>query len=65
MSQDRKLVTEPVIVAPVEMGTRAPNCCRWHVHHRQRCQTRGITCLQSHIGQAHHEELEKVRCSSR
>lgn len=24
MSQDRKLVTEPVIVAPVETGTRAP-----------------------------------------
>lgn len=32
MSQDRKLVAEPVIVAPVEMGTRALNCCRGHVH---------------------------------
>lgn len=65
MSQDRKLVLEPVIVAAVEMGTRALNCCHWCVPHCQHSQTQRVTCLQSCPGRAHHRERHKVRCSSR
>lgn len=65
MSQDRKLVSEPVIVAPVEMGTRAPNCCHWSAHHHEHSQTRCVTCLQSRMVHAHPEKPEKVSCSSR
>lgn len=61
MSQDRKPVTEPATVAPVEAGTRALNCYCWHWP-PPACQTQRGTPAEPHRTDSP-RGLGDVRCS--